>query len=109
MRSSAAGSDGATSRKSSRRSRKVEAAIAPIYDVEQIFADPQYNARQSITTVPDEDLGPVKMQNVFPKLSRTPGRIRFAGTRIDQHREEILADLRAAGRLRPGSNETPKR
>ena len=88
---------------------KVEAAIAPIYDVAQIFADPQYNARQSITTVPDEDLGPLKMQNVFPKLSRTPGRIRFGGARIDQHREEILADLQAAGRSPTNSNKTPER
>jgi crotonobetainyl-CoA:carnitine CoA-transferase CaiB-like acyl-CoA transferase len=77
---------------------KVEAAIAPIYDIEQIFRDPQFVARQSITTVEDEDLGPVRMQNVFPRLSRTPGTIRFAGGRIDQHREEILAELRASGR-----------
>jgi formyl-CoA transferase len=78
---------------------KVEAAIAPIYDIEQIFHDPQYKARQSIATVEDDDLGPVRMQNVFPTLSRTPGAIRFAGGRIDQHREEILAELRASGRL----------
>jgi formyl-CoA transferase len=90
---------------------KVEAAIAPIYDIEQIFRDPQYLARQSITAVPDDDLGRVKMQNVFPVLSRTPGSIRFAGHRIDQDREEILAELRASGRLpaapagRPGDAE----
>jgi formyl-CoA transferase len=39
------------------------------------------------------------MQNVFPRLSRTPGTIRFAGARIDQHRDEILAELRAAGHM----------
>ncbi len=79
---------------------QVQAAIAPIYDVEQIFADPQYRARNSIVRVPDEDLGQIAMQNVFPTLSRTPGRIRFAGSRLDQHRAEILAELRAAGRLK---------
>jgi len=72
---------------------RVEAAIAPIYDIEQIFQDPQFRERRSIIAVEDEDLGPVVMQNVFPTLSRTPGRIRFAGGRIDQHREEILAEL----------------
>ncbi|MCX5515740.1 CoA transferase [Kaistia algarum] len=77
----------------------VEAAIAPIYDIEQIFNDPQFIARGSIATVEDEDLGPVRMQNVFPTLSRTPGTIRRAGGRIDQDRDEILAELRAAGRL----------
>jgi crotonobetainyl-CoA:carnitine CoA-transferase CaiB-like acyl-CoA transferase len=78
---------------------RVEAAIAPIYDIEQIFHDPQYIARDSITLVPDEDLGPVRMQNVFPVMSRTPGAIRFPGARIDQHRDEILAELRTSGRL----------
>lgn len=72
---------------------RAEAAIAPIYDAEQASQDPQFIARESITTVADEDLGPLKMQNVFPTLSRTPGRIRFAGARVDQHRDAILAEL----------------
>jgi formyl-CoA transferase len=80
----------------------VEAAIAPIYDIEQITHDPQFIERQSITTVEDSDLGPVRMQNVFPRLSRTPGAIRFAGARIDQHRDEILAELGAAAARREG-------
>ena len=84
--------------------KQVQAAIAPIYDVEQIFADPQYRARNSIVSIPDEDLGQIAMQNVFPTLSRTPGRIRFAGANVDQHRAEILAELRAAGRLKDESS-----
>lgn len=85
---------------------RVEAAIAPIYDIEQIFNDPQFIARRSITTVEDEDLGPVRMQNVFPTLSRTPGSIRRAGGRIDQDRREILKELRAAGRLPAEAEDT---
>jgi len=80
---------------------RVEAAIAPIYDVEQILADPQYLARDTVTRVADEDLGPLRMPNVFPRLSRTPGRIRFPGPRIDQHRQEILEELAAGIRKRP--------
>jgi crotonobetainyl-CoA:carnitine CoA-transferase CaiB-like acyl-CoA transferase len=78
---------------------RVEAAIAPIYDIEQIFHDPQYIARNSVVSVLDDDLGPVRMQNVFPVMSRTPGTIRSTGGRVDQHRDEILDELRAAGRL----------
>lgn len=70
-----------------------QAAIAPIYDIEQIFADPQYKARDTVTTVPDADLGPLRMPNVFPRLSRTPGAIRFPGAAIDEHRHEILEEL----------------
>ena len=79
----------------------VEAAIGPIYDAAQIVEDPQYLARESVTTVPDADLGPIRMQNVFPRLSRTPGRIRHAGPRQGQHQSEVLAELEAAGKISP--------
>jgi formyl-CoA transferase len=69
---------------------RVEAAIAPVYDVEQIFADPQYQARADIIEVPDDELGKVKMQNVFPFMSRTPGEVRHAGPRLGAHTEEVL-------------------
>ncbi len=75
-----------------------EAAIAPIYDVEQVMADPQYVSRGSVATVYDADLGPIRMPGVFPTMSRTPGKIRFPGPRVDQHREEILAELATASR-----------
>jgi len=83
-----------------------EAAIAPIYDIEQILDDPQYQARESVATVEDEDLGAVRMPNVFPRLSRTPGRIRFPGARLDQHRREILDELAERTRARAASSET---
>lgn len=76
-----------------------EAAIGPIYDIGQIFEDPQFRARESIATVDDQDLGPLRMQNVFPTLSRTPGRIRNAGPRLGQHTKEVLEELRAQGAI----------
>ncbi len=85
---------------------EVGAAIAPVYDIEQIFGDPQYQARESIATVHDEDLGAVRMQNVFPRLSRTPGSIRFAGPRVDQHRAEILEELQRTRRVRGMASES---
>jgi formyl-CoA transferase len=80
---------------------KVEAAIGPVYDAAQILEDPQYLARESVTTVDDPDLGPLKMQNVFPRMSRTPGRIRHAGPRPGAYQDEVLAELEAAGKLSP--------
>jgi crotonobetainyl-CoA:carnitine CoA-transferase CaiB-like acyl-CoA transferase len=67
-----------------------QAAIAPVYSVEQIFADPQYQARHDIVDIADPELGTVRMQNAFPLLSRTPGEVRFAGPRLGQHTKEIL-------------------
>jgi crotonobetainyl-CoA:carnitine CoA-transferase CaiB-like acyl-CoA transferase len=56
-----------------------EATIAPVYNVEDIVNDPHFNHRENITEVPDENFGKVKMLNVAPKLSRTPGKIRHTG------------------------------
>jgi len=70
-----------------------EAAIGPVYDIGQICEDPQYLARESITTVDDPDLGLLKMQNVFPRMVRTPGRIRHAGPRLGEHQREVLEEL----------------
>jgi len=46
--------------------------------------DPHVKARETITTVDDEDLGPVKMQNLMFRMARTPGCIRFPGRRLGQ-------------------------
>ena len=71
---------------------EVGAALFPVYDVAQLLADPQVRARDSITTVDDEDLGPLRMQNVWFRLDRTPGHVRFAGRRLGQDTDAVLAD-----------------
>lgn len=70
----------------------VEAAIAPVNDIEQIMRDPQYRARGDIIDVPDFDFGTTRMQNAFPFLSRTPGRVKFAGPPKGFHNREIFVD-----------------
>ena len=71
---------------------EVGAALFPVYDVAQLLADPQVQARDAVTTVDDEDLGPLRMQNVWFRLSRTPGRIRFPGRRLGQDTDAVLTD-----------------
>lgn len=66
------------------------AAIAPVLSVADIVEDPQYIARESITTVDHPVLGPLQMPNVIPRLDATPGRIKSAGTELGEHNEEIL-------------------
>jgi crotonobetainyl-CoA:carnitine CoA-transferase CaiB-like acyl-CoA transferase len=68
------------------------AALFPVYDVQQLLADPQVQALDSVTTVDDADLGPLRMQNVWFRMHRTPGRIRFAGRRLGQDTDRVLAD-----------------
>ncbi|QTZ91426.1 CaiB/BaiF CoA transferase family protein [Streptomyces auratus] len=88
---------------------KAEAAVAPIYDIREVMTDPQYQALGSITEVPDDELGTVRMQNVLFRLSETPGAIRWAGRPHGADTDEVLtslgltgpeiAGLRAAGAL----------
>jgi crotonobetainyl-CoA:carnitine CoA-transferase CaiB-like acyl-CoA transferase len=68
------------------------AAIAPVSDVRQVMEDPQYRALGTIVTVDDEDLGPLRMQNVLFRLLGTPGRIRFAGRRVGQDTRRVLGE-----------------
>ena len=69
------------------------AALAPIYDVEQLMNDPHVRFRDTITTVEDEDLGPLRMQNLMVRLTGTPGEIRFPGRRLGQDNEVLYREL----------------
>ncbi len=69
------------------------AALAPIYDVEQLLNDPHVQERDTITTVQDEDLGELKMQNLIFRLGSTPGSIRYPGRKLGQDNDEVYAEL----------------
>jgi crotonobetainyl-CoA:carnitine CoA-transferase CaiB-like acyl-CoA transferase len=69
------------------------AAIAPIYDIRQALEDPQYRALETFTQVEDEDLGPIRMQNVAFRMLGTPGRVRFSGRRLGQDNEAVYGEL----------------
>ena len=72
---------------------KADAAIAPIYDISDVFQDAQYKALDTITTVQDPDLGPVRMQNVLYRLSDTPGGIKWTGRKKGADNDEVFAEL----------------
>ncbi|MEU9265263.1 CoA transferase [Streptomyces sp. NPDC048251] len=72
---------------------KAEAAIAPIQDVRDVMADPQYQALDTITAVEDPELGRIRMQNVLFRLSSTPGAIRWTGRPHGADTEEVLTEL----------------
>ena len=70
-----------------------EAAIAPVYDARDILADPQLAAVGAITTVADDELGPLRMPNVISRLSETAGEIRHAGGRQGADTVAVFAEL----------------
>jgi crotonobetainyl-CoA:carnitine CoA-transferase CaiB-like acyl-CoA transferase len=72
---------------------EANAAITPIYNIADIMQDPQYQALDSIITVDDPELGPVKMQNVLFRLSETPGEVKWSGPRLGEHNKEVYGAL----------------
>lgn len=76
---------------------KHEAAAAPVYSVADVVADPHFTARGSVVAVEDANLGPVRMQAPFPRLSRSPGRIRSTGPKLGEHNREVYESLLGLG------------
>ncbi|WP_395711691.1 CaiB/BaiF CoA transferase family protein [Reyranella sp.] len=70
-----------------------EVGFSPIYDIADVFDDPQIAARDAIVRVPDAELGSVRMQGVVPRFSETPGRVHHAGPTIGQHNDEVYGAL----------------
>ncbi len=64
-----------------------------IYRVPEMLNDPQFQAREAIVKVEHPEFPNLHMQNVFPRLSETPGSIRWAGPALGAHTDEVLGDL----------------
>ena len=74
---------------------RCEAAGTPaglIYSIADIFEDPQYRARGNIRTV-DSRIGDLAVPEVVPRLSATPGEIRWLGEGLGAHNDEVLRDV----------------
>ena len=73
---------------------KFGAPVAVCNNIEEIFEDEHFKSRQNIIDVDDNELGgPLKMQNVVGKFSRTPGKIRHAGPQLGEHNFEVLVKM----------------
>ena len=69
-----------------------------VFRAPDMLEDPQFQAREAIVSVDHPVFGAIRMQNAFPKLSATPGRVRWPGPKLGEHTDEVLAD-------RAGCNE----
>ena len=64
-----------------------------IYRPPDMLDDPHFQAREAIVSVPHPDFGELRMQNVAPKLSETPGSIRSPSPAMGQHNDEVYQGL----------------
>jgi len=78
-----------------------------INTAEDVVNDPHVKSRKSLIQVPHKEFGQVTMQNVFPRLSETPGRVEHVAPDLGENNEEVyarfgidatrLAELKASG------------
>ena len=61
-----------------------------VYQAPDMLEDPQFQAREAIVAVEHPVFGRVRMQNVFPKLSETPGEVRWPGPTLGEHTDAVL-------------------
>lgn len=64
-----------------------------IYTAPDMLADAHFKARDAIVTLMHPRLGEFPMQNVVPKLSDTPGSVRWVGPELGEHTDEVLREV----------------
>jgi crotonobetainyl-CoA:carnitine CoA-transferase CaiB-like acyl-CoA transferase len=64
-----------------------------IFRAPDMLEDPQYQARDSIIPVEHPEFQNLKMQNVFPRMSRTQGTVRWPGPPLGAHSDEVYREL----------------
>lgn len=69
------------------------APVSLVYTMEDIFNDPHYAARESLVEVDHPKFGTLRMPGVTPKLSRTPGAVKWPGAEIGAYNAEVFGGL----------------
>ncbi len=64
-----------------------------VFTAKDMVEDEHYAARENVVTVEDPEIGAFPMQNVVPRLSDTPGEVRWTGPTLGQHNEEIYGEV----------------
>ena len=71
---------------------EVRVPVGPIYSVEDMMSDPQYQARGMFEQV-EINGEPLKIPAILPKLDSTPGRTNWPGSEIGSHNDEVLRGI----------------
>ena len=72
--------------------QKAGVVAGPIYNMEQVYQDPQVRARDMLVDLEDPQLGTLHNIGIPVKLSETPGRIRHRAPALGQHSMEVLKE-----------------
>jgi succinyl-CoA---D-citramalate CoA-transferase len=70
--------------------REASVPAGKLFTAEDMLSDEHYAARQNIVEVEDPNIGPFPMQDVVPRLTETPGSVRWTGPKLGQHNDEVF-------------------
>ena len=72
---------------------RAEVPASRVYSVADMFADPQFLARQMLESAKLPDGKDFRIPGIMPKLSATPGSTEWLGPELGAHTEAVLARL----------------
>ena len=72
---------------------KHDVPVGQVYRAPEMLRDEHFAAREAIVRVEHPEFGEFPMQNVVPRLSKTPGRVKWTGPRLGQHTDEVLTGI----------------
>jgi crotonobetainyl-CoA:carnitine CoA-transferase CaiB-like acyl-CoA transferase len=75
------------------RLEKAAIACGPIYELDEVFQDPQVQHLELVTEVEQPGLGPVRMLGFPFRLSAGPIGVRRPAPRLGEHTDEVLEEL----------------
>jgi succinyl-CoA:(S)-malate CoA-transferase subunit B len=76
-----------------RMCEEAQVPCGPVYSIDEIFDDPHYAARGNILKMMDERVGELAIPNLVPRLSDTPGKVKWLGPSLGAHNVEIYRDF----------------
>jgi len=68
-----------------------------VFTAKDMMEDPHYAARENVVEVEDPGIGAFPMQNVVPRLTKTPGEVRWPGPALGQHNDEVFGEVLGLG------------
>lgn len=70
-----------------------EVPCSRVFTMADVFRDPHFAARNMLLDVPHPVLGSTRQQGIVPKLSDTPGSVRWSGPEIGADSTHVLSEV----------------
>jgi crotonobetainyl-CoA:carnitine CoA-transferase CaiB-like acyl-CoA transferase len=70
-----------------------EVPCSRVFTMADVFRDPHFAARNMLLNVPHPVLGSTRQQGIVPKLSDTPGSVRWSGPEIGADSVHVLSEV----------------